>query len=150
MTSEARPTTLPTAPEDARPAAGRWGRAANRYRAWRVRLDRHAVLAVAWRGLVFLVGLLLVVLGIVLSVLPGPLTIPPVLAGVALWATEFGWARRLFRRARQAGDRTWRQTREHPVRAGGAILAGLSGLVAVVVAVMHWRLLDRMSELVGL
>ncbi len=53
-------------------------------------------LAQLWRVGVFVAGLLFVVLGIALAVLPGPLTIPPVLVGLWIWSTEFDWARRFF------------------------------------------------------
>ena len=50
------------------------------------------------RVVVFLAGLLLILAGLVLVVLPGPLTIPPILLGVWLWSLEFdspgtGWRR---------------------------------------------------------
>ena len=40
-------------------------------------------------------GLLLILLGCVLIVLPGPFTIPPILLGLTVLGTEFAWARRL-------------------------------------------------------
>jgi hypothetical protein len=43
---------------------------------------------------VFLAGLLCIAAGVALSVLPGPLTIPPVLLGLWIWSTEFDWAQR--------------------------------------------------------
>ena len=46
------------------------------------------------RVVVFVAGLLLILLGLVLIVLPGPLTIPPILLGVWLWSLEFEFARR--------------------------------------------------------
>jgi len=48
------------------------------------------------KGVVFVLGGTLVVLGMLLVVLPGPFTLPLVLAGLALLATEFAWARRLL------------------------------------------------------
>lgn len=55
----------------------------------------------AYRLVVLVVGLSFVVLGLVLIVLPGPLTIPPMLLGLAILATEFVWARRLLERAKE-------------------------------------------------
>src|SRR6478736_210418 len=50
------------------------------------------------RVVLFVAGLLLILLGLALIVLPGPLTIPPVLMGVWLWSLEFEFARqRLLR-----------------------------------------------------
>lgn len=48
-----------------------------------------------------LVGGTLLVVGLALLVLPGP-GLPILAAGVAVLATEFLWARRVFRRARGA------------------------------------------------
>jgi uncharacterized protein (TIGR02611 family) len=44
---------------------------------------------------VALVGLILVLIGLALLVLPGP-GIVIILAGLAVWGTEFHWARRLL------------------------------------------------------
>ena len=41
------------------------------------------------RVAVFVAGLLLIIIGLVLIVLPGPLTIPPILLGIWLWSREF-------------------------------------------------------------
>src|SRR3954464_14776744 len=61
---------------------------------WRDRLRAKPGLSQAWRIGVFIAGFLCVVAGIALSVLPGPLTIPPVLLGLWIWSTEFAWAQR--------------------------------------------------------
>ncbi|MGK2948208.1 MAG: PGPGW domain-containing protein [Acidimicrobiales bacterium] len=45
---------------------------------------------------VFVVGVALVVLGIALIPLPGPFSIPLMVAGLAVLATEFVWAERLL------------------------------------------------------
>ena len=50
---------------------------------------------VVWRVSVALVGLIVVVAGIILLPLPGPGWLI-VFAGIAIWATEFAWARRLL------------------------------------------------------
>jgi hypothetical protein len=39
------------------------------------------------------VGVVLILVGAVAVVLPGPWTIPPILAGLAVLATEYHWAR---------------------------------------------------------
>ena len=56
------------------------------------------------RVVVFVVGLLLILLGLVLIVLPGPLTIPPILLGVWLWSREFEFARRWLRPVKKQGS----------------------------------------------
>ena len=87
--------------------------------------------------------------GIALAVLPGPLTIPPVLVGVYVWSLEFGWARRLRIRVTKSAKEAWNQARQHPARAAVITVAGLLAAVAVVWAVGHFDLVDRAKSLVG-
>jgi hypothetical protein len=54
----------------------------------------------AYRMIVLVVGLSIVGIGLVLIVLPGPWTIPLVLLGLAILASEFVWARLLLQRAK--------------------------------------------------
>ena len=70
------------------PAEDRW-----RWRG-RVRSSPHQLRV--YRVLVGIVGLFLVCLGCVTGPLPGPGGIPLVLLGLAVWASEFGWAHRLM------------------------------------------------------
>ena len=49
------------------------------------------------RVVLFVAGLLLILLGLALIVLPGPLTIPPILLGLWLWSLEFEFARHWLR-----------------------------------------------------
>ena len=63
---------------------------------------------VAWRVSVALVGLIVVVAGIILLPLPGPGWLI-VFGGIAIWATEFAWAKRLL-------IWTQRQVREYSER----------------------------------
>src|SRR3954467_1105555 len=53
-------------------------------------------LAQGYRIGVFVAGLACIALGFALAVLPGPLTIPPVLLGLWIWSTEFAFAKRFF------------------------------------------------------
>lgn len=83
-------------------------------------------------ALVFLLGAAFVVLGLVLAVLPGPLTIPPILLGLAVWALEFTWAERLLVKARRRADAALLAFRRAPLRAaavtgGGIVLAVAAG-----------------------
>jgi len=48
------------------------------------------------KSVVFVLGGTLVVLGMLLVVLPGPFTLPLVVAGLAILATEFVWAQKLL------------------------------------------------------
>lgn len=67
---------------------------------WRRRLRAVPRRYRVYRLLVALAGLVLVLVGIALSPLPGPGGIPLVLTGLAVLASEFRWARRLLDRAR--------------------------------------------------
>jgi hypothetical protein len=117
---------------------------------WRDRLRKKPGTATAYRVGVFVVGLLLVLLGVALTALPGPLTIPPVLLGLWVWSTEFAWAARLFaafaRKARQA----WAHARQHPVSSAAVTIGGLAAAGAVFWAVGHFHLVDKAMEAMGL
>jgi uncharacterized membrane protein YbaN (DUF454 family) len=117
---------------------------------WRARVRRTPGGRLLLRVAVFLAGLFFVVLGLVLIVLPGPLTIPPILLGVWLWSTEFAWAHRLLERARRSAQAAWQQARLRPVWSavvtGGGIVAFGVGLYLVG----RYDLLDRARETVGL
>src|SRR5690242_8091920 len=74
---------------------------------WRDRTRRKPGIGHAYRVGVFVLGLAFIALGIALAVLPGPLTIPPVLLGLYVWSTEFSWAHRLFESFKQKGREAW-------------------------------------------
>jgi uncharacterized protein (TIGR02611 family) len=63
-------------------------------------------LSQAWRHarrtVVFVVGSSIVLIGLVLLVLPGPASVV-IPVGLAILASEFVWARRLLRKAREQG-----------------------------------------------
>jgi hypothetical protein len=59
------------------------------------------------RVLLTVAGVAAILLGVVLVVLPGPFTIPPVLAGLWLLSHEYAWAARLL----EAGRRRWQRVR---------------------------------------
>lgn len=69
------------------------------------------------KSIVAVFGATLVVLGIALVVLPGPFTIPLLIAGFAVLGTEFAWAGRALQRTRAELDRTTRLAK----RAGGRV-----------------------------
>lgn len=107
-------------------------------------------LAQLWRVAVFVAGLLFVALGLALAVLPGPLTIPPVLLGLWIWSTEFAWAKRFFTSFRRKGRDAWSHARHHPVSSAGITLGGLAVAAAVFWAVGHFELVDRGMRALGL
>lgn len=69
--------------------------------AWRRRLRERRHTRITLRIVVGLLGTLLILGGVVTGPLPGPGGIPLVLLGLAVWASEFRWARRLMRRFRE-------------------------------------------------
>lgn len=88
---------------------------------------RRGSLAAAWRLLgrlwarapkkvrqllVLMVGSTLVLLGVLLVVLPGPFTLPLVLAGLAVLSTEFVWAARVLERSRAVAAKSWGAVRK--------------------------------------
>ncbi len=107
-------------------------------------------LAQLWRVAVFVVGLLFVALGLALAVLPGPLTIPPVLLGLWVWSTEFAWADRFFTSFRRKARDAWAHARHHPVSSAAITLGGLALAAAVFWAVGHFQLVDKATRALGL
>ena len=76
---------------------------------------------------VFIVGLAFIILGFVLVVLPGPLTIPPIILGLYIWSTEFAFADRLFDKFREEGRQAWEAAKRKPVQ---STLVTVGGLIA--------------------
>jgi uncharacterized membrane protein len=102
------------------------------------------------RIVLFVAGLLLIITGLVLVVLPGPLTIPPILLGLWLWSLEFEFARRLLRPARERGSQALGKAREKPVHTTVVTVLGLVGAGIAIWMALRYDLLDRGRELVGL
>ncbi len=70
--------------------------------AWRRRVRANPHQLRIYRAVVAAVGLLLILLGLATGWLPGPGGIPLVLAGLAVWRSEFHWAHRLMMRLKNA------------------------------------------------
>ena len=104
----------------------------------------------AYRIGVFVVGLLFILAGIALVVLPGPLTIPPIVLGLWIWSTEFRWAHRLFESFQRKAHEAWDHAKVHPVSSALITAGGLALAAAVVWAVSHFDLVARAREAVGL
>lgn len=116
---------------------------------WRDRIRSKPGLAQAWRIGVFVAGLLCVAIGFALAVLPGPLTIPPVLLGLWIWSTEFEWARRFFVAFKEKAAATWAHAKHHPVSSivitgGGLVVAGVA-----IWAVDRFAVVDRVQAVIG-
>nr|WP_239521725.1 PGPGW domain-containing protein [Geodermatophilus sabuli] len=106
-------------------------------------------MATAYRVAVFVAGLLFVLLGVALTVLPGPLTIPPVLAGLWVWSTEFDWARRFFAAFLRKARAAWQHARQHPVSSAAVTIGGLAAAGAVFWAVGRFDLVERAATALG-
>lgn len=69
------------------------------------------------RGIVFCTGTVLISVGALLIVLPGPFTLPFVLLGLSILASEFVWARRILEKtmksASNMGERVKRRRRRN-------------------------------------
>lgn len=116
----------------------------------RARIRSKPGLGHAYRIGVFVVGLLFIALGFALAVLPGPLTIPPVLLGLWIWSTEFRWAERLFESFERKGRETWAHAERHPVSSAAITVGGLAAAGAAMWAIVHFELIDAAKGLVGL
>ena len=81
---------------------------------------------------VFLIGALLMALGLVLVVLPGPLTIPPIVLGLAVWALEFDFAQRWLGPWQRRAQRAWDAAKAQPWRTGFVVGGGLVAAAALV------------------
>ena len=81
---------------------------------WRRKIRQNPRQLVVYRSLVGVLGLLLVCLGFVSGPLPGPGGIPLILAGIAIWSTEFDWANDLMHwfKAKLHGYRTLTPSRK--------------------------------------
>ena len=103
-----------------------------------------------YRVFVFLLGLLFIAAGIALAVLPGPLTIPPVLLGLWIWSTEFAWAKSLFEKFGEKGREAWEHAKAHPVSSSAITIGGLLAAGAAAWAVGHYGLVEEAKTAVGL
>lgn len=117
---------------------------------FRERVHSRPGLALTWRIGVFVAGLLFVLLGLALTVLPGPLTIPPVLLGLWVWSTEFDWARRIFATFARKGRAAWEHAKQHPVSSAAVTIGGLAGATLAFWAVGHFDLVDEGKSALGL
>jgi hypothetical protein len=110
----------------------------------------HRGTSLAWRAGVLVAGLICIIGGFALAVLPGPLTIPPVLLGLWIWSTEFDWARRSFEATRQKAVEAWRHARRHPVSSVAVTVGGLALVVAVVAIGDQFDVVERTRAAIGI
>jgi hypothetical protein len=116
---------------------------------WRAALRRTPGGALLLKALVFTLGLAFVVLGLVLIVAPGPLTIPPILLGLWIWSTEFAWADRQLDRAKASARVAWQDAQRRPVVSAVVTGGGLIGLGVGIWLVAEYELVARAREALG-
>jgi hypothetical protein len=98
------------------------------------------------RSAVTLAGLALLAVGVAMMVLPGP-GILLIVAGLAVLATEYVWARTLLVRAERQARHVQEAAVASPLRTGGSVVFAL-GLTALGVVMLllrediHWPVLD--------
>jgi Putative transmembrane protein (PGPGW) len=148
QTDTARARTPHTAPPDPDDGLGRPAELPRGSR--RDRIRSKPGLAQAYRVGVFLAGLLFIVLGLALAVLPGPLTIPPILLGLWIWSTEFRFAERFFESFKRKAREAWAHAKRHPCSSAAITVGGVVAAGAVIWAVGHFELIAKAREAVGL
>lgn len=116
----------------------------------RERIHNRPGMVLPFRIAVFVAGLLFVFLGIALTVLPGPLTIPPILVGLWVWSTEFQWAARFFATFKRKAQDAWKHTRQHPVSSLAVTVGGLAAAGAAFWAVGRYDLVNQATTALGL
>src|ERR687893_3034682 len=92
---------------------------------WRDRVRSKPGLREAYRVAVFAAGLLCIAAGVALMVLPGPLTIPPVLLGLWIWSWEFAFAQRFFESFKEKAFDAWEHAKAKPVSSALITVFGL-------------------------
>ncbi len=117
---------------------------------WRDRVRSKPGVGQAYRIGVFVLGLLCIVLGLALAVLPGPLTIPPVLLGLWIWSTEFRFAKRFFDSFQRKAHDAWSHAKAHPVSSAAITIGGLVAAGVAMWAVSHFELVAKGKDAVGL
>ena len=116
---------------------------------WRDRVRSKPGLGQLYRLGVFIAGLACIAVGFALAVLPGPLTIPPILLGLWLWSTEFRFAERLFESFKEKGRKAWAHAKRHPASSAAITIGGLAAAAAAMWAVSHYELVDKGKDAIG-
>ena len=117
---------------------------------WRDRARAKPGVGQAYRVGVFVAGLLFIALGFGLAILPGPLTIPPVLLGLWIWSTEFRFARRLFDSFNRKAQDAWNHAKTHPTSSGAITIGGLLAAGAATWGVSYFELVAKSKDAIGI
>ena len=91
-----------------------------------------------WRVGIALAGLVVTVVGVLLLALPGPGWLI-IFAGLAIWATEFAWAKSLLKSVRHAVGR-WTAWLARQPRWVAVLVGGIGLVVLAAVALGIWSL----------
>jgi hypothetical protein len=116
---------------------------------WRDRVRSKPGAGQAYRVGVFVAGLVCIALGFALAVLPGPLTIPPVLLGLWIWSTEFRFAERFFDSFKRKAREAWTHAKAHPASSAAITIGGLAAAGVAMWAVSHYELVDKGKDAIG-
>ena len=100
----------------------------------------------AYRVAVFVVGLLFILGGFALAVLPGPLTIPPVLLGLWIWSSEFRFAQKFFDQIKEKADEAWEHAKRRPVSSAAITVGGLVAAGVAMWAVARYDLVEKAKD----
>jgi hypothetical protein len=119
-------------------------------RGWREHVRSKPALRQPYRIGVFVAGLAFIALGLALAVLPGPLTIPPVLLGLWIWSTEFRFAERFFESFKRKAREAWTHAKRRPRSSTAITVGGLLAAGAAMAAIAHYELIARTQDAVGL
>lgn len=116
---------------------------------FRHRMRTNPAIRPFYRGGVFALGLIFIGIGIGLAVFPGPLTIPPVLLGLYVWSTEFAFAERFFETFKEKGHEALAHAKRHPKSSAAATVGGLLAAGVAMWAVIHYDLVQKARDAVG-
>ncbi len=96
-------------------------------------------LHMGWRAGVFLVGLVVVVIGVIMLPLPGPGWLV-IFAGMAIWGTEFVWAQLVLRWTKHKVADFAQRALDPRVRRRNIILTSVGVVIcAVLLSVYLWK-----------
>ena len=94
---------------------------------------------------VFLLGAALIALGLALAVLPGPLTIPPILLGLVVWSLEFDFAQRWLDPIERRAQAAWDSAKAKPWRTGAAAGVGLIAAAVGIYLALSWDIVGALT-----
>ncbi len=97
---------------------------------------------------VFVLGLAFIVLGLALSVLPGPFTIPPILVGLLIWSLEFDFAEKWLDKAKEQGQDAWEFAKAHPWKTALVSGGGIALFITGTILASEYGLLGKAKDLI--